>query len=410
MQISLFYFADSAVAAGTGYRLLLDGARLADRAGLSAVWTPERHFHGFGGGYPNPSVTGAAVAAVTERIGIRAGSVAVPLHHLVRVAEEWAVVDNLSGGRAGLSLAPGGSPADFVLNPGVYTDRRLLTLDAVDGLRRLWRGEPYRSDAVREGGAYPVLPRPAHGEIPLWLTTSGDPATFEAAGTAGTGVLTHLMRQTLSQLTERVARYRERLAAAGSRWPGHVTLMVHTYVAETDQLAVERARPPLERYLMSAMDFLRPGDGADRTPAARLAIRAAVTRYLGPDGLVGSVENLLPALDRFRDAGVDEVACLVDFGIETGAALDGIARLGDLHVRWAHRAAVAAQDPFAPLPRPARAAADPVEVLCRPTCPSPTSCGTAASSTPSPGPSPAGSPWPSPTPTAARPRRAARCA
>jgi len=51
------------------------------RQRFTAVWTPERHFHAFGGLFPNPSVTSAAVAAVTTRIQIRAGSVVLPLHH-----------------------------------------------------------------------------------------------------------------------------------------------------------------------------------------------------------------------------------------------------------------------------------------------------------------------------------------
>jgi natural product biosynthesis luciferase-like monooxygenase protein len=344
MQISLFYFADDATAAEPGYRLLLEGARLADRAGLAAVWTPERHFHGFGGGYPNPAVTGAAVAAVTEQIGIRAGSVAAPLHHLVRLAEEWAVVDNLSQGRAGVSLAPGGSAADFVLNPGAYADRKLIAVEAVDQLRRLWRGEPYRTDAMESGGAYPVLPRPTGSDIPLWLTTAGDPGTFRAAGAAGTGVLTHLMRQSLPQLSEKVTLYREQLAASGSAWGGHVTLMVHAYVDETEELATSRARLPLTRYLTSAMDFLRPEAGYEqvRERAARLAVRAAVDRYLGADGLIGSVDGLLPALERYSAAGVDELACLIDFGVDPGAALDGVVRLGELRTRWEQRESITA--------------------------------------------------------------------
>ena len=46
--------------------MLLEGAKFADANGFVAVWTPERHFHAFGGPYPNPAVTGAAVAAVTR--------------------------------------------------------------------------------------------------------------------------------------------------------------------------------------------------------------------------------------------------------------------------------------------------------------------------------------------------------
>ena len=122
MEFSLFYFANdsSEVDEGGRYQLLIEGARFADANGFAAVWTPERHFHPFGGLYPNPAVTGAAVAAVTSRVAIRAGSVVAPLHHPMRIAEDWSVVDNLSrrpGGRLlrlrlapdGLRAAPGGA-------------------------------------------------------------------------------------------------------------------------------------------------------------------------------------------------------------------------------------------------------------------------------------------------------------
>jgi hypothetical protein len=65
VTFSLFYFAAGEEQARDGYRLLLEGARFADANGFEAVWTPERHFHAFGGSYPNPSVVSAAVAAVT---------------------------------------------------------------------------------------------------------------------------------------------------------------------------------------------------------------------------------------------------------------------------------------------------------------------------------------------------------
>ena len=120
VSFSLFYFAAGEDAAADGYRLLLDSARFADANGFEAVWTPERHFHAFGGAYPNPSVAGAALAAITKHVAIRAGSVVLPLHSPIRVAEEWAVVDNISRGRVGISFAAGWQPNDFVLNPGAY--------------------------------------------------------------------------------------------------------------------------------------------------------------------------------------------------------------------------------------------------------------------------------------------------
>ena len=117
MDFGLFYWGDDDAQGTNKYQLLLEGARFADQNGFTAVWTPERHFNAFGGPYPNPSVTGAAVAAITRNVSIRAGSCVLPLHHPARVAEEWAVIDNISNGRAAIAFASGWMPEDFLLRP-----------------------------------------------------------------------------------------------------------------------------------------------------------------------------------------------------------------------------------------------------------------------------------------------------
>src|SRR4029079_9242009 len=108
MAFSLFYFAaDAGEQQRDRYRLLLEGAKFADSHGFAAVWTPERHFHEFGGLYPNPARTSAPVAVVTERVEIRAGSVVLPLHNPIGVAEDWSVADNRPNARGGRSSASG---------------------------------------------------------------------------------------------------------------------------------------------------------------------------------------------------------------------------------------------------------------------------------------------------------------
>jgi hypothetical protein len=124
-EFSLFYFGnDNQVEPQQRYELLFEGARFADREGFSAVWTPERHFHAFGGMYPNPAMTSAALAAITTRVQIRAGSCVLPLHHPIRAAEDWAVVDNISQGRVGVSFAAGWQPNDFVMAPEAFASRK----------------------------------------------------------------------------------------------------------------------------------------------------------------------------------------------------------------------------------------------------------------------------------------------
>lgn len=178
-EFSLFYFSGSEPESGPGpeqYRLLMEGAAFADAHGFSAVWMPERHFHAFGGPFPAPSVLAAAVAGATTRIGLRAGSVVLPLHHPVRVAEEWSVVDNLSGGRVGLSFASGWHVDDFVLAKDAYEGRNELLLSGIDEVRRLWRGERVAFEAPGGRSAdIAVLPRPVQAELPFWLTSSAIP-------------------------------------------------------------------------------------------------------------------------------------------------------------------------------------------------------------------------------------------
>ena len=333
MELSLFYFAANAAERGPDpYRLLLDGARFADAHNFSAVWVPERHFAPFGGLYPNPAVAGAAIAAVTSRIQIRAGSVVVPLHHPLRLAEEWSMIDNLSGGRIGLSLASGWSSTDFILRPGTYDQRRELTDQSISQLRAIWRGEPFR-DPNAPGDELLVYPRPVSDPLPLWLTTGGHPSSFETAGRAGTGLLTHLMSQSLDELTEKISLYRKAIRDSGSQWPGHVTLMLHTYVSD-DGDAAEEARPALTPYLMTAMrslsaSALDSGKRADDR-ILRFAVSAACERYLSSDGLIGTVDSAVLSVKRFERAGVDEIACLVDFGISVDRTLHGLSALAEV--------------------------------------------------------------------------------
>ena len=156
------------LSANERYKLLLEGAKFADCHGFTAVWTPERHFHEFGGVYPNPAVASAAIATITENVQIRGGSVVWPLHDELRVAEEWAFVDNISNGRVGISFASGWQPNDFVLAPDRYNDRKAIMVQHIDSIRRLWRGESIsRKDGLGKITDGETFPRPLRTELPM---------------------------------------------------------------------------------------------------------------------------------------------------------------------------------------------------------------------------------------------------
>ncbi|WP_225888940.1 non-ribosomal peptide synthase/polyketide synthase [Myxococcus xanthus] len=344
LGFSLFYFAaDEGAPGAERYRLLLEGARFADRHGFQAVWTPERHLHAFGGLYPNPSVTSAAIAAITERVAIRAGSVVLPLHHPVRVAEEWSLVDNLSKGRVGISVAPGWHADDFVLAPERYAERRELARRDLDTLRRLWRGE---SLSFPNGAGTPIdvriRPSPVQRELPVWLTAAGNPDTFREAGRLGAGVLTHLLGQRWEELESRIALYREAWREAGHEGEGHVTLMLHTFVGHDVERVRETVEAPLRRYLSNSADLMRGLGrtlGVDLDPASvrpedmDALVGRAFGRFFEGAGLFGTPRTCREQVARIEALGVDEVACLIDFGVDTDAVLASLPALDAVRQR-----------------------------------------------------------------------------
>ncbi|MDQ7807554.1 LLM class flavin-dependent oxidoreductase [Amycolatopsis sp. A133] len=330
MDFSLFYFADdSGTVQDDRYRLLLDGARFADEHGFHAVWTPERHFHPFGGTYPNPSVTGAAIAAVTSRVKIRAGSVVAPLHHPLRIAEEWAVVDNISRGRAGVSFASGWHAADFALNPPAYADRRKVMYERIEQVRALWRGEPIDAEDG-EGNPAKVrsYPPPVQAEVPVWITSVGDVETFRSAGRIRAGLLTHLIGQSADQLAEKVVEYRK-AATEAHGWPGHVVVMVHTFLGEDNEAVREQVRPSLTAYMRSSLGLILSSDGpGDLEPdEIEFLVERTFEHYFDNVGLLGSVDKAEKVVGRLADLGADEVACLIDFGLPAEEVLSGLAHL-----------------------------------------------------------------------------------
>jgi natural product biosynthesis luciferase-like monooxygenase protein len=359
LDFSLFYFSADANAEGSErYRLLLDGARFADEHGFAAVWTPERHFHAFGGLYPNPAVTGAAVAAITKRVGIRAGSVVLPLHHPVRVAEAWSVVDNISNGRVGVSMASGWQPNDFILMPGNYKNAKAVMMQNIEVVRKLWRGETLSFPGPSgEDVAVRIMPVPVQKELPIWITTAGNAETFEMAGAAGANVLTHLLGQTVEKLAPKIAAYRKARARAGfDPNTGIVSLMLHTFVGPTRDEAREIVRGPLKAYLATSMDlikdkawvfpaFQRPkGMSADQpiggnelamlSPEDRDGLlEAAFERYFETSGLFGTVDDAYALAQTLKQIGVDDVACLVDFGVPTQVVLDHLPFLDQVRAR-----------------------------------------------------------------------------
>jgi len=352
MDFSLFYWGNDDGPGPRKYQLLLEGARFADAHGFRAVWTPERHFHAFGGPYPNPAVTGAAIAAVTKNLEIRAGSCVLPLHHPARVAEEWAVIDNLSNGRAGLAFAAGWMPEDFLLRPeNAPPHNKAAMFRDIETVRKLWRGEKVNFEGPTGSVAVMTQPRPVQAELPVWVTTAGNPETYREAARAGANVLTHLLGQSIAELADKIKIYHDTLRETG-RDPADytVTLMLHTLIGDDHDEVRERARGPMKDYLRSAAALIKQyawafpafkkPQGATQPMQIDLQtlseeeldaiLEFAFLRYFDDSGLFGTVEDALARVADLKAIGVDEIACLIDFGIASDVALRGLEPLAEV--------------------------------------------------------------------------------
>ena len=354
MGFSLYYWNtnEERPQGSAAYSLLHEGARFADEHRFEAVWLPERHFGSFGGYFPNPSVLAASIASQTMRVHLRAGSVVAPLHHPLRIAEEWAVVDNLSDGRVGVSFASGWMPTDFVLKPENFANAKAVTFETIEQVQRLWQGEKLTFSGPND---QPVsvgsLPKPVQNRLPVWVTAAKSPETFEAAGRQGHNLLTHLLGQDIRELTGKIKLYRDAWRDAGHPGSGQITLMLHTYLCDSKSEAMKVVRDPMKRYLDTSLSLIK--DAAWDFPTFKKMgseekadmerffenmsdeerddlMEFAFQRYFHDSGLFGSVEDCIGMVDRLKEAGVDEIAALIDFGIEDALVLDGLSHLNQL--------------------------------------------------------------------------------
>ncbi|HET8846535.1 MAG TPA: MupA/Atu3671 family FMN-dependent luciferase-like monooxygenase, partial [Ktedonobacteraceae bacterium] len=345
MQFSLLYFASNQSAlSGSRYELLLEGARFADQHEFTAVWVPERHFHPFGGLYPNPSVLAAALATTTSQIRLRAGSVVLPMHHPARVAEEWSVVDNLSAGRVDIAFATGWNPNDFILAPENYANRKDILFAGIETFNKLWQGEAIDwPNGLGKETSTRIYPQPIQPKLTPWITCTGNPERFIEAGALGANVLTGLLFQSVEELAEKIQLYREARERHGyDPATGHITLMLHTFLGEEMEEVRNKVRQPFTAYLESSVDLWRHGneklDGL--TPQEREKVLAyAFERYFQTHALFGTPQTGEKMVARLGDIGVNEIASLIDFGLDVDTVMDGLHWLNVLRKRYQKRAA-----------------------------------------------------------------------
>ena len=163
------------------YRYALEQIEAAERLGFASAWVAQHHFHEAEGGLPSPFVLLGAAAQRTRRIGLATGVITLPMEDPVRVAEDAAVLDAISGGRAQIGLGSGGNPNSFPAFGADFAERGSTFGAKLETLETLWRGE----ETAGGNRLYPAAP-----QLPgkLWQASFG---TFGAgiAGSRGDGLM-----------------------------------------------------------------------------------------------------------------------------------------------------------------------------------------------------------------------------
>ncbi|WP_328419923.1 MupA/Atu3671 family FMN-dependent luciferase-like monooxygenase [Streptomyces sp. NBC_00443] len=365
-DFSVYFFGDypqdtsASSEGGRGqYELLMEVARFADRHDFHALWMPERHFHSFGGLFPNPAVLAAALSRETERVRLNAGSVVLPLHDPIRVAEEWSMVDNLSGGRVGIGVASGWSAKDFVFFPDRFGRHKELMYEQLEEVRKFWRGDAVRRASGDGEAEVRLFPRPVQDAPPMYTAVVGNPASFELAARHDLGIVTNLMTQSVEQLGENIARYRRTRAQHGlDPDAGRVAVLLHTYLGDDHDTARTEAYEPLSRYMRASLSVFSGvtnslGHNVDLAELSEddldAVFRRAYGRYCDQRALIGTVDSVRPVVDAVTAAGADEIVALVDFGVAPDELREGLPHLEALRRTYRRTADAAPADaPLSP--------------------------------------------------------------
>ena len=315
-----------------------EGFDLVDAAeawGLDGAWLAEFHFSPQRSVLSSPIVVASAIASRTQRLRIGMAVYVLPLNNPLRVAEEVATIDHISGGRFDLGVGRSGFTA-FYRGYGIsYDDSKGRFEEAMEILPKAWSGEVFSYDGkhfqIREAKVWPPPVQQPHPPLRMAATTA---ATFEQVGRQGLPIFVGLRGDGLETLQASLAQYRTAWSAAGHPGHGDVHLRLPLYAATTESSAIEEARETLVYYfdrqsrMVAADAALRAATSAEisggpAAPSSADAVRvktaeklAALTYHdiLASRVVVGSAEGVIERLTVLRDAlGLDGVV------IETNA-------------------------------------------------------------------------------------------
>jgi len=303
---------------------ILDEALHADRLGMHSVWVGEHHFSTLGVN-SSPEVLLGYVAAKTTRVRLAPAVTVLPLHHPIRVAEQWATLDLLSGGRVDFATGRGYDRREYVPFGADFENNASVLAEGLEILHRLWstdapidhHGTHYNFDNVW------ITPRPVQQPIPTYVASFSRPSIELAARMQwGLVVAAGAACQVHGSLAQTARLYRDACAAHGT---APKRLITSYFIHFADTPAAERAaRERQLRYHQECTSHAFPGD-PKTAPADYRYFEAIVARYrnMRPEDftdnavLIGSPQHIVDVLKtKVEAAGFDEAILYFNLGLK----------------------------------------------------------------------------------------------
>lgn len=325
MQFSAFFlpcYRDAvAPTLGAFYDELTEAARLADQSGWARIWQSEHHFHYYGGAVPNPAMMLLRFADVTERIRLGSGISLLTLNDPLRVAEDYAMLDQLSGGRLDFGIGRGYLPHElggFGIGADDATER---FREAYDVVMRAWSGEAFAHD----GGHFKfdrlgVLPAPLQTPPPVWVACSRTRESFDWAGANGHALMMNHYPMSDAELRERFGWFADAYAKAGhdpSRREAMLAVFLH--IADSEEQAIADAKPAVQEHA-NLFRLLLDGDvwstdyEGDESVFDFIAPGGNVMDALRERTAVGTVDQVRDRIAYWRDIGFTEISFVLRYG------------------------------------------------------------------------------------------------
>ncbi len=313
---------------------ILDEALYAEEVGMHSAWIGEHHFSSLGV-LSCPDLVLAQVAAKTQRIRLAPAVTVLPLHHPIRVAEQWATLDLLSGGRVDFAAGRGYDRREYAPFRVSFDDNQTIFEEGMEVVRRLWaadgpishHGKHYRFEDVA------ITPRPVQRPIPSYVASFSRPS-IELAGRLGCNLIVapFAAAMTFGGLRQVRDLYDETCARHGQP-SGRLMCSYFMHFADTPaEEAAARARQI--RYYKECATAAFPGDPATAPPSYRYFVEIVdrLTKVrpqdLGENSvLLGSAAQIIDTLKKVEAAGIAEVILYVNVGLKPHAQVkDEMAR------------------------------------------------------------------------------------